>query len=81
MAAIAAQGVLPREMLRTFNAGIGMVLYVQPEHEALIQATLRRVGEEAIPLGRVVPRASDSEPQVRVRGAAWLCGEVFVSEV
>ena len=43
-----------------------------PEHEALIQATLRRVGEEAIPLGRVVPRASDSEPQVRVRGAAWL---------
>jgi len=81
MAAIAAQGVLPREMLRTFNAGIGMVLYVQPEHEALIQATLRRVGEEAIPLGRVVPRTSDSEPQVRVRGAAWLAGETFVSEV
>ncbi len=81
MAAIAAQGVAPQEMLRTFNCGLGMVLYVAAEHEALVHATLRRVGEEAIPLGRVVPRAGASDPQVRIRGGAWLGAGVFHSEV
>ncbi|WP_366524543.1 phosphoribosylformylglycinamidine cyclo-ligase [Nannocystis sp.] len=80
LAAIAAQGVAPRELLRTFNGGVGMILYVDPEHEALVQATLRRVGEEAIPLGRVVPRASAGEPQVRVRGGVWLGGGSFTSD-
>ncbi|HEY0136672.1 MAG TPA: AIR synthase-related protein, partial [Nannocystis sp.] len=80
LAAIAAQGVPPRELLRTFNGGIGMILYVDPEQEALVQSTLRRVGEEAIPLGRVVARGSADEPQVRIRGGAWLGGADFTSE-
>jgi phosphoribosylformylglycinamidine cyclo-ligase len=80
LAAIAAQGVAPRELLRTFNAGVGMILYIDPEHEALVQATLRRVGEEAIPLGRVVPRGAAGAPQLRLRGGAWLGGETFTSE-
>ncbi len=79
LAAIAAQGVPPRELLRTFNAGIGMILYVDPEQAALVEATLRRSGEEAIPLGRVVARGSADEPQVRVRGGAWLGGASFTS--
>jgi phosphoribosylformylglycinamidine cyclo-ligase len=79
LAAIAAQGVAPRELLRTFNCGVGMILYVDPEHEALVQATLRRVGEEPIPLGRVVPRGA-GDPQVRVRGGAWLGHATAVSD-
>jgi phosphoribosylformylglycinamidine cyclo-ligase len=81
LAAIAAQGVAPRELLRTFNGGIGMILYIDPEHEALVQATLRRVGEEAIPLGRVLPRGGAGAPQVRLRGGAWLGGGSFTSDV
>ncbi len=77
LAAIAAQGVPARELLRTFNGGLGMILYVDPEQEALVQSTLRRVGEEAIPLGRVVARDSADEPQVRIRGGAWLGGADF----
>jgi len=71
LAAIASQGVAPRELLRTFNCGVGMVLYVDPDHESLVLSTLRRVGEEPIPLGRVVPREPGA-PRVRVRGGAWL---------
>ena len=37
--------------------------------------------ESAIPLGRVVPRAGASDPQVRIRGGAWLGAGVFHSEV
>ena len=81
LAAIAAQGVGPRELLRTFNAGIGMILYVAPEDLGLVEATLKRVGEEAIPLGRVVARASAGEPQLRLRGGSWLGGETFTSDV
>ncbi len=81
LAAIAGQGVAPRELLRTFNCGVGMILYIDPEHEALVQATLRRVGEEAIPLGRVVPRGGAGEPQVRLRGGTWLGGDSFTSDL
>lgn len=80
LAAIAAQGVAPRELLRTFNCGVGMILYIDPEHEALVQATLRRVGEEAIPLGRVLPRGGAGAPQVRLRGGTWLGGGSFTSD-
>ncbi|MBL9101237.1 MAG: phosphoribosylformylglycinamidine cyclo-ligase [Myxococcales bacterium] len=79
LAAIAAQRVPPRELLRTFNCGVGMILYVDPDHAALVQSTLRRVGEEPIPLGRVVPRESGA-PQVRVRGGAWLAHTVATSD-
>jgi phosphoribosylformylglycinamidine cyclo-ligase len=57
LAAIAAQGVAPRELLRTFNCGVGMILY----------------------LGRVVPRGA-GDPQVRVRGGAWLGHATAVSD-
>jgi len=77
LAAIAAQGVAPRELLRTFNCGVGMILYVDPDHESLVLSTLRRVGEEPIPLGRVVAREPGA-PKVRVRGGAWL-GHVAAS--
>lgn len=77
-AVIAAQGVTPREMLRTFNCGVGMILYVDPEHAESVAATIRRAGEEPIALGRVVPRASASAPRVQIRGGAWMGGAVEV---
>jgi hypothetical protein len=57
-----------------------MVLYVDAEQAALVQSTLRRVGEEAIPLGQVVPRGGAGDPQVRVRGGAWLGHTVETSD-
>jgi phosphoribosylformylglycinamidine cyclo-ligase len=80
LAAIAAQGVAPRELLRTFNCGVGMILYIDPDHESLVLSTLRRVGEEPIPLGRVVPREPGA-PKVRVRGGAWLGHAAAASDV
>lgn len=49
-------GVAEREMLRTFNCGVGLVL-VAPEDaaEAVIQA-LSEAGESAWPIGRLIPR-------------------------
>ncbi len=45
------------EMLRTFNAGIGMVLVVAPERAGALADTLRDAGERVQPIGRVVPGA------------------------
>ena len=77
-AAIAAQGVPVREMLRTFNCGVGMVLYVDADHLEAVSACLRRAGEDPLVLGRVVPRAGKDAPRVRVSGGAWMNGAVEV---
>jgi phosphoribosylformylglycinamidine cyclo-ligase len=42
------------EMYRTFNMGIGMVLVVSPYYAESVLRRLRRVGEEAAPIGEVV---------------------------
>ena len=46
-----------REVLRTFNAGIGMVTVVAPDRAEALGAALAEAGERVIPLGRVVPGA------------------------
>jgi phosphoribosylformylglycinamidine cyclo-ligase len=78
IAAIAAQGVGVRELLRTFNCGVGMLLYVDPDHLDAVRAALAGAGEEATELGRVIPREAADAPQVRLRGAAWMRGAVEV---
>lgn len=78
IAAIAAQGVPVRELLRTFNCGVGMLLYVDPDHLDAVRAALAGVGEEAIVLGRVVERGAADAPRVRVFGAAWMHGAIEV---
>ncbi len=77
-AAVAAQGVPVREMLRTFNCGVGMVLYVDPDQLDEVSSCLRRAGEDPLVLGRVVPRASSDAPRVRVSGGPWMGGAVEV---
>jgi phosphoribosylformylglycinamidine cyclo-ligase len=52
---LAAQGpVDPREMLRTFNCGIGMALVTAPATAAALETDLRSAGEEPIVLGEIV---------------------------
>ncbi len=50
-------GVEPKEMLRTFNCGIGMIVVVAPENAQAVTNTLTNEGEIVVPLGRMVERA------------------------
>ncbi|HWB81232.1 MAG TPA: phosphoribosylformylglycinamidine cyclo-ligase [Nannocystaceae bacterium] len=68
--AIAAQGVPEAELVRTFNCGIGMLLYVDADRLAQVQQALADVDEPSIVVGEVVPRVSD-EPQVVLRNLAF----------
>ena len=43
--AIAAQGVSEQEMRRTFNCGVGMLLYVEADRADEVASTLRDLGE------------------------------------
>jgi phosphoribosylformylglycinamidine cyclo-ligase len=54
----------PEEMLRTFNMGIGMVLYVDPLDAPRIQEWLKNRGEESYLIGQVTAGI----PGVTVRG-------------
>lgn len=44
-----------KEMYRTFNMGVGMVLVVSPEEADAVRAHLREAGETFYELGKVVP--------------------------
>jgi phosphoribosylformylglycinamidine cyclo-ligase len=49
-----AQGnIKTREMYRTFNCGVGMVICVSPEHRQAALDTLETCGEEAWVIGHV----------------------------
>jgi len=59
-------GVEEREMLRTFNCGIGMIAIVASEHATQAQAILTAAGERVFRLGHLIK--GKSEPTVRYRG-------------
>ena len=61
--AIAAQGVDAHEMRRTFNGGIGMIVFVAPDAADGVVAALERTGEQTTRLGEVV--AHQGSPTVR----------------
>lgn len=56
-----AQGdVGAEEMLRTFNCGIGFILFCPPEHVTSLTQVLTRAGEYPLVIGELVQRTSDS---------------------
>jgi phosphoribosylformylglycinamidine cyclo-ligase len=57
---VAAAGVTESEMRRTFNCGIGMLLYVDPEGADACRHALEASGEHPLTVGRVVPRSGDA---------------------
>ena len=58
---LAGQGrVAEREMLRTFNCGIGMVIVVDPARRDAVVAALRAAGEAPLDLGHIVPREGEA---------------------
>ena len=48
--------ITKKELMRTFNCGIGMVLITSPDHASDIQQILIENGESVIPIGEVVQR-------------------------
>jgi phosphoribosylformylglycinamidine cyclo-ligase len=62
-----AGGVAEREMLRTFNCGVGMAIVVDPKRVDALLAIARDAGETAFVLGRTVEAEQGAE-QVRFSG-------------
>lgn len=50
-------GVEAKEMLRTFNCGIGMIAVVSAENAETVREALAAEGEQVVTLGRMVARA------------------------
>jgi phosphoribosylformylglycinamidine cyclo-ligase len=59
--------VTEREMLRTFNCGIGMICVVEADNASAVARLLAGQGERVVTLGRITAR-SGSEEQVRPSG-------------
>nr|WP_250812771.1 phosphoribosylformylglycinamidine cyclo-ligase [Neorhizobium tomejilense] len=64
-------GVEAKEMLRTFNCGIGMIIVVAPENAQAVADILTGEGEIVVPLGRMVERA-EAGPGVIYQGTLGL---------
>jgi phosphoribosylformylglycinamidine cyclo-ligase len=59
------------ELPRTFNAGIGLVLVVEQEREAALQATLEKAGETVYRLGEIVPGEGEARVEITGGEEAW----------
>ena len=64
--------MVPHEALKTFNCGIGMVLVVDPQHVNSISDVLTRQGEVVYPIGGIVMRGDDKDPQVVISNESVL---------
>ncbi len=64
-----AGGVSPAEMLRVFNCGVGMALVVRDAAAAV--AHLAELGEQAVPIGRIVATSGEAEARITVP-EGWL---------
>jgi len=60
--------VAEREMLRTFNCGIGMIVVVSAKDAKAVAASLKRSGETVVTLGTIRKRRKDEE-QVALTGS------------
>ena len=59
--------VAEREMLRTFNCGVGMIVVAEAARAAEVEAALKGAGESPVRMGEVVA-FSDDEERVAYRG-------------
>ncbi len=69
---LAREGRLERrELARTFNGGLGLLLVVEPEKTATVRAALEGAGETVFEVGRIEPGAGP--PRVLLEGmeTAW----------
>ena len=65
---LAATGnVAEREMLRTFNCGVGMIVVAEAARAAEVEAALKAAGESPVRMGEVVAHSGDEE-RVAYRG-------------
>ncbi len=55
-----AGGVSEKEMLRTFNCGIGMVAVIAQDKAEIVQQILEDAGEKVFNLGKITMRESDA---------------------
>jgi phosphoribosylformylglycinamidine cyclo-ligase len=62
-----AGNIAEREMLRTFNCGVGMILIVEPRAANAIARVLRREGETVMILGEVI-RIPHGKPPISYAG-------------
>lgn len=63
-AAIQAQGVAQDEMWRTFNCGLGLLLYIDRAHCDAAISCLTAAGEQPLVVGTLEERAGADAPQV-----------------
>src|SRR5690606_38083621 len=53
-------GIAEREMLRTFNCGVGMIAVLAPAEAEALVAHLAASGEQAAVVGELVPRTGEA---------------------
>jgi len=68
----AAGGMTAREMLRTFNCGVGMAVIADPDRADSVAAGLGKAGERVHRIGRIVARDQSAGPlDMGELEAAW----------
>ncbi|MDP2355836.1 MAG: phosphoribosylformylglycinamidine cyclo-ligase [Beijerinckiaceae bacterium] len=53
-------GVVEKEMLRTFNCGIGMIVVAQEDKAGEVETALRNAGEKPVRVGQIIPRDDEA---------------------
>eukprot|EP00945_MAST-04E_sp_MAST-4E-sp1_P002775 g2775.t1 len=65
---IASKGLVPlNDLFRTFNCGIGMVLFVKAEYVSTVLGKVKN----SIVIGNVVDRGDPGTEQVKIEGSPW----------
>jgi phosphoribosylformylglycinamidine cyclo-ligase len=59
-----AGGIAPREMVRTFNCGVGMAVVVDPARTADVRAAFEAAGETVFEIGRITAQDGTQDPVV-----------------